>query len=305
MTIATSTSERPSRSRMRCASRACISSSSFCPMRSTAFCGMPRGCGATARRPISCGGSYEQRWDRRSPFVVWRHRASARRDRPRKAMVCPTGRTRRSLMPLNPPSDFPGVLSIEVEDIRARREALSPRQKPLDAAPAPTPPHPFIEAHRIRPFGVAFSGGGIRSATFNLGVLQGMAELGLLPFIDYLSTVSGGGYIGSWLHGVIRNKYLGDPAAAQPVLDPSRVPGQAGEDPVTFLRKYSNYLAPELGLFSPDLWTIGSVWIRNMLLNLLILIPFLIGVVLTVLMSGLLQQRFGEDLESGVARSLW
>ena len=38
--------------------------------------------------------------------------------------------------------------------------------------------------------GVCLSGGGIRSATFNLGVLQGMAQLGLLPQIDYLSTGS-------------------------------------------------------------------------------------------------------------------
>src|ERR1035437_8441953 len=204
---------------------------------------------------------------------------------------------------MNSPSDFPGVLTAEMEDIRARRRALFPLQEPLPATP--TPPHPYIEAHRVRPLGLAFSGGGIASATFNLGVLQGLAELGLLPFIDYLSTVSGGGYIGSWLHGIIRNKRHGDPAAAQPELDPSRVPGQSEHDPITFLRKYSNYLAPQLGLFSPDLWTIGAVWIRNMSLNLLILIPFLMAVVLTVLMSGLLQQRFGPDLESGVARKLW
>src|ERR1039457_2925146 len=132
-----------------------------------------------------------------------------------------------------------------------------------------------------------------------------MAELGLLPFIDYLSTVSGGGYIGSWLHGVIRNKYRGDPAAAQPELDPSRVPGEAADDPITFLRKYSNYLAPQLGLFSPDFSTIGAVWIRNMLLNLLILIPFLVGVGLTLLMSGILQQKFGRDLAAGIALTLW
>jgi len=208
-------------------------------------------------------------------------------------------------MPLNSPSDFAGVLSAEVADIRARRGALFPTQQPLEAAPEPTPPHPYIEAHRVRPLGVAFSGGGIRSATFNLGVLQGMAELGLLPFIDYLSTVSGGGYIGSWLHGVIRNKCLGDPTAAKPELDPSRVPGEAADDPITFLRKYSNYLAPELGLFSADFWTIGAVWIRNMALNLLILIPFLMGVVLTVLMSGILQQKFAQDLGASVARKLW
>jgi predicted acylesterase/phospholipase RssA len=47
--------------------------------------------------------------------------------------------------------------------------------------------------------GLAFSGGGIRSATFNLGVLQGLAQGNCLRGVDYLSTVSGGGYIGSWL----------------------------------------------------------------------------------------------------------
>src|SRR4030095_10874222 len=43
------------------------------------------------------------------------------------------------------------------------------------------------------------AGGGIRSATFGLGVMQGLARCKILPRFDYLSTVSGGGYIGSWL----------------------------------------------------------------------------------------------------------
>ena len=51
---------------------------------------------------------------------------------------------------------------------------------------------------RMGTVGLAFSGGGIRSATFNLGFLQGAAALGLLKQFDYLSTVSGGGYIGTW-----------------------------------------------------------------------------------------------------------
>ena len=46
--------------------------------------------------------------------------------------------------------------------------------------------------------GLAFSGGGLRSATINLGVLQGLQEKGLLRKVDYLSCVSGGSYIGSW-----------------------------------------------------------------------------------------------------------
>jgi hypothetical protein len=47
--------------------------------------------------------------------------------------------------------------------------------------------------------GVALSGGGIRSATFCLGVFQALARQGLIRKIDYLSTVSGGGYFGGFL----------------------------------------------------------------------------------------------------------
>lgn len=46
---------------------------------------------------------------------------------------------------------------------------------------------------------LCLSGGGIRSATFSLGVLQWLAHKRLLSRFHYLSTVSGGGYIGSWL----------------------------------------------------------------------------------------------------------
>ena len=54
--------------------------------------------------------------------------------------------------------------------------------------------------------GICFSGGGIRSATFNLGILQGLAELKLLHCFDYLSSVSGGGYIHQWLAAWIKRE---------------------------------------------------------------------------------------------------
>lgn len=47
--------------------------------------------------------------------------------------------------------------------------------------------------------GLSLSGGGIRSATTCLGVLQGLSRMRILPLVDYLSTVSGGGYIGACL----------------------------------------------------------------------------------------------------------
>ena len=56
--------------------------------------------------------------------------------------------------------------------------------------------------------GLCVSGGGIRGATFNLGVLQALAEFGLLKHFDILSTVSGGGYIGAWFASWLKRSRL-------------------------------------------------------------------------------------------------
>lgn len=55
---------------------------------------------------------------------------------------------------------------------------------------------------------LCFSGGGIRSATFGLGIVQALAKYELLDKFDYLSTVSGGGYMGSWLSAWIRREQV-------------------------------------------------------------------------------------------------
>jgi hypothetical protein len=180
-----------------------------------------------------------------------------------------------------PPVSFSRVLKQELEEIWHRRVLAFFGCAP----PLPEAGSANEQAHRMRLLGVAFSGGGIRSATFNLGILQGLAKWGLLPYIDYLSTVSGGGYIGTWLHGVIKNKHHGDPRAAKASLL-RETPGTAKEDPVTFLRKYSNYLAPRWNLLSTDAWVIGCIWLRNMLLNQMILVPFLASLVALTLFVG-------------------
>ena len=56
----------------------------------------------------------------------------------------------------------------------------------------------FEWAHGQNLAALCLSGGGIRSATYNLGILQGLAAAGVMEEFHYLSTVSGGGYIGSW-----------------------------------------------------------------------------------------------------------
>ena len=122
---------------------------------------------------------------------------------------------------------------------------------------------------------LCISGGGIRSATFGLGILQGLARCGLLEKFHYLSTVSGGGYIGSWLSAWIKN----DPDGIRGVVDElKRRPDSTLEpepQPVRHLREFSNYLAPRTGLTSVDFWTLIATFVRNMFLNWLVLISWL------------------------------
>ncbi len=127
--------------------------------------------------------------------------------------------------------------------------------------------------------GLALSGGGIRSATFNLGVLQALAEVGKLKRFDYLSTVSGGGYIGGWLTAWIHRRGL---ASVEGQLAAS-VNGE-GETPpeVRWLAAHSNYLTPRKGLLSLDTLWGACTYVRNLLVNQLLLI----AIIVTVLMVG-------------------
>ncbi len=121
--------------------------------------------------------------------------------------------------------------------------------------------------------GLAFSGGGIRSATFNLGILQALAESELLHKFDYLSTVSGGGYIGSWLAALTRRFLDALPGSTFQDVERSLIPVRRepdGREEPTFLRwlrLYSNYLTPRTGLFSGDTWAMIGTWLRNVFLN--------------------------------------
>jgi hypothetical protein len=138
---------------------------------------------------------------------------------------------------------------------------------------------------------LCLSGGGIRSATFSLGALQALDRRSLLKRFDYLSTVSGGGYIGSWLTALL--KRLSDQEAVNPdlpilrtvsewedsfggrTLDRNKVEPAA----LQFLRENSSYLAPRPGFFSGDTWSLAAIYVRNLLLNWLILVPFLAGLI--------------------------
>ncbi|QNA98616.1 patatin-like phospholipase family protein [Massilia sp. Se16.2.3] len=136
-------------------------------------------------------------------------------------------------------------------------------------------------AHGAQLAGLVPSGGGVRSATFNLGALQALAEARLLRDFDYLSTVSGGGFIGGWLSKCIRER-RGDVAAVEALLTPGAAGQAVAAEPVEiqFLRQYSNYLSPRSGTFSADTWTLIGTYVRNTCLNLAMLVAWLCALLL-------------------------
>ena len=173
----------------------------------------------------------------------------------------------------NSPTPFDTVCQLELEQIKRARAKRRSQNIGLGVV------EPDSDTGPIQPVGLAFSGGGIRSATFNLGVLQGLADLGVLPIFDYLSTVSGGGYIGSWLVSWIKRRRF---AEVQDELRSDWVDRASSQEPpeIHFLREYSNYLTPKLGALSGDTWAFAGAYLRNLLLNQIILGLALIVVLL-------------------------
>ncbi|WP_394245653.1 patatin-like phospholipase family protein [Vibrio astriarenae] len=57
-----------------------------------------------------------------------------------------------------------------------------------------------IGANEQSAIGLALSGGGTRSASFNIGLLAGLNGIGFLEDIDYISSVSGGSYAAYWYY---------------------------------------------------------------------------------------------------------
>ncbi len=150
--------------------------------------------------------------------------------------------------------------------------------------------------------GLAFSGGGIRSSTFNLGVLQGLSKKGWLKNVDILSTVSGGGYIGSSLTWLLHKPWeVKSNKNIQWTCDESQFPFGSDRHRITrahdenknslnlfdeesernegfifknniirYLRQHGNYLFPGNGI------TFGSflaAYLRGVILNLFVMVP--------------------------------
>jgi hypothetical protein len=136
----------------------------------------------------------------------------------------------------------------------------------------------YVLAEKSKLKGICFSGGGIRSATFNLGVLQGLAALGKVGSFNYLSTVSGGGYIHQFLAAWLSHDRLDKVQRQLQPLPSKHAERTLWPEPLRWLRRYSNYLTPKVGLFTADSWVAFAIWLRNTFLNQIVLIATILFV---------------------------
>ena len=154
--------------------------------------------------------------------------------------------------------------------------------------------------------GMAMSGGGTRSAVFNLGVAQALAQYGLMNQVDYMSTISGGGYLGSSLTSLCaedlpydtqdsengpsrldmtkdRFPYAFPGPLAQPPEGNNTSPEVHGlESPATrHVREYARLLIPGSGIFHMETWTtISRYLVSTFALWVLFLLPMASAILL-------------------------
>jgi hypothetical protein len=184
---------------------------------------------------------------------------------------------------MSPLDSIPKLFDTEAA-LRAETNAVHPGKLPVGDNVAGE--DLYAALHDRRSTALCLSGGGIRSASFALGVIEALAvhprpasnqqapseDQSLLSQFNYLSTVSGGGYIGSWLSAYIARASFPEVWKTLVGFRP-----HADEEPaeISWLRSYSNYLTPRTGLFSADTWAAISLYVRNLMLNWLVILPAL------------------------------
>lgn len=169
----------------------------------------------------------------------------------------------------------PKVRKVEQEYIDQRRKAVKLNNKKSD-----------------QPVGLALSGGGIRSATFALGVLQKLASKNSLRLVDYMITVSGGGYIGSCLSSLMSFPEPDIPPADDNVSIDQKAFSNfnlsdnfplSRADQMHHLRKHGSFLVLREGLFRKDvLRAIGLFLVGILSTFFLLTLPLLIIVGLSI-----------------------
>jgi hypothetical protein len=209
------------------------------------------------------------------------------------------------------PGASSGDCKEQVRDVKLRQTApQEPEHRPQKMAEI------YQKLNTDNRWALCLSGGGIRSAAFALGILQRFAAREIAPKrkgdkagsalqqFEYLSTVSGGGYIGSWLSAwLLQERKKHAPAAmgktgSSQALDANEVVAALNQrltdvvdrrgrvrdheevECISNLRRDSHYLAPSFSPISPDLWSGLAGILRNLFLNWILLVPPMILAVL-------------------------
>jgi hypothetical protein len=155
------------------------------------------------------------------------------------------------------PDGFARVLEIELAEIAERRARAGVPVGALEAG--------RDSAEELDLIGLSVSGGGIRSASFSLGVLQAFERADAFRHFDYISTVSGGGYIGAAVSAM-----LNEPKAPAFPFAKSR---SRDTTALAYFRSRINYLNPGALL---DTVRLPALILRGILLNILALTPWLL-----------------------------
>jgi hypothetical protein len=167
--------------------------------------------------------------------------------------------------------EFQDVVKAESDYIQKRRESINLKDKDFEELESKlaTLQDPKSETKwklEDGKVGLALSGGGIRSATFNLGLLQSLAKQKILLFCDYVSTVSGGGYIGSCLSSLLDNPEASVKKEKFPFWFEREEENDERKE-VKWLRRNSKYLAPKTNLFSLDVWRMVGLYLSGLVLT--------------------------------------
>lgn len=160
-----------------------------------------------------------------------------------------------------------------------RRAAAS--SPPCQSTPAADERNDSVSPEHVRNslVGVALSGGGVRSGAISLGFLMGLARHRLLQGVDYLSTVSGGGYAGAMVTAeaerLNRARSDGSTSPPQELLfqEAPSVPARSTSRPRHRLRHLifnANYLIKNRGWASRAL--IGTMAMGTMLVSALVFV---------------------------------
>ncbi len=165
------------------------------------------------------------------------------------------------------PFKFHQIYPEEIEAINARRKRLKQNPAVLKHAGKDREGDPVLVPDAKSPLvGLSLSGGGVRSASFCLGAMQALDEAGVIKKIDYLSTVSGGGCIGTStiaaMHATRDDKF---PFPSE--LEPEEQPG------LRHVRDYSNYLFPRGKI---DIFNNLAIYLRGLAANVILVLPFLL-----------------------------